>query len=258
VLFSFRSQADVERWHVVTDAYFGGRSDATLALSASGDAAVFSGRCSTAADADADLRRAGYCCAASKVLALGDYLDLEHYSHLVYRVRGDGRRYIANLRVDNMTGSGGDVWQAPLAPPAGAWATVRIPFEAFVMTHRGQLVQRRFPLARSSIISLGVAVSVADDDVDDGVEAEGDGVVAVVQEGEAAAAAAKDGAAVEAASARGGGSGEEAAAAVGVGGGDESGDDDADDDVAAAAGDFFELEVAEIRAEGRTFTGGGA
>jgi hypothetical protein len=60
-MFRFENPADLERWHVSTDAYFGGRSRASLDLAAAAAAgsdddtqrsttafATFSGRCSTA------------------------------------------------------------------------------------------------------------------------------------------------------------------------------------------------------------------
>lgn len=45
---------------------------------------------------------------------LGQYLDTEACNALTFRVRGDGRKYIANLRTANwVIGEGGhDVWQA--------------------------------------------------------------------------------------------------------------------------------------------------
>jgi hypothetical protein len=79
-------------------------------------AAEFSGRCTLEQEPDADIKRAGYCVAASQVRHIGDYHDLSGFSHLVYRVKGDGRTYIANVRVDSLVGTGGDVWQAPFRP----------------------------------------------------------------------------------------------------------------------------------------------
>lgn len=79
-------------------------------------AAEFSGRCTLDQEADADIKRAGYCVASSKVEYIADYFDLSGFSHLVYSVKGDGRTYIANVRVDSMAGTGGDVWQAPFRP----------------------------------------------------------------------------------------------------------------------------------------------
>lgn len=76
-------------------------------------AAEFSGRCSSELPEDADMKRAGYCVASSKVQHIGDYFDLSGFSRLVYTVKGDGRTYLANVRIDSLAGTGGDVWQAP-------------------------------------------------------------------------------------------------------------------------------------------------
>ena len=50
---------------------------------------------------------------SAQVTAIGEVYDLDQYSGLQYRIRGDGRTYIANLRLDNFTGQATDVWQVP-------------------------------------------------------------------------------------------------------------------------------------------------
>lgn len=44
----------------------------------------------------------------------GGRLDLEDFDTLVYRLRGDGRKYIASLRTENwiVDSRSQDVWQA--------------------------------------------------------------------------------------------------------------------------------------------------
>lgn len=44
----------------------------------------------------------------------GDFDGLDEYNALVFRVFGDGRKYIANIRTDNWItgGTSHDVWQA--------------------------------------------------------------------------------------------------------------------------------------------------
>lgn len=84
-----------------------------MCMPSSLQAAEFSGRCTLEQSDDADLKRAGYCVASSKVQHIGDYFDLSGYSQLVYNVKGDGRTYLANVRVDSLAGTGGDIWQAP-------------------------------------------------------------------------------------------------------------------------------------------------
>lgn len=60
-----------------------------------------------------------FCHAAVSESALGvqetgEQLDIDEYDHLVFRVHGDGRKYIANLRTENwlVGGRSHDVWQA--------------------------------------------------------------------------------------------------------------------------------------------------
>lgn len=104
---------------------------------------MFRGHYSTEQDDDADMKRAGYCVAASKVngattvaywqsrmytsclrvmpvvmqvMSYSDYFDIERHTHLIYTVKGDGHTYVANVRTDSLSGSGGDVWQAPFTP----------------------------------------------------------------------------------------------------------------------------------------------
>lgn len=148
-LFTFNSPKVVEKWHVFTDAYFGGRSQASFTYNADEQvgqaanntpqhyaappththtqmmpmlsvgppalqAAEFSGRVTLEQDEDADIKRAGYCVASSKVTHIADYFDLSGCTHLVLNLKGDGRTYIANVRTDSIAGTGGDVWQAPI------------------------------------------------------------------------------------------------------------------------------------------------
>lgn len=236
-MFRFETPQDLDRWHVSTDAYFGGRSRASLRLGGGGGGgaegavseeqqqqqptattfATFSGQCSTAptlaqaqalkrakqvkqqqqadqaaaakpdqasstaaksgssgaqksrsqlshTSSNAEISRAGYAVAASKVFDLADPFDLSSYSHLVYTVRGDGGRYLASLRTDSVGGGGGDVWQAPFSAPRGQWADVRVPLGAFALTHRGKLVERRLPLRADRVLSLGLSFAAAAQD----------------------------------------------------------------------------------------------
>uniref|UniRef100_A0A383WGC5 NADH:ubiquinone oxidoreductase intermediate-associated protein 30 domain-containing protein n=1 Tax=Tetradesmus obliquus TaxID=3088 RepID=A0A383WGC5_TETOB len=159
VLYSFNSQKVVDQWHVFTDSFFGGKSEASLTFNQAEQAAEFSGRCTLEQQEDADIKRAGYCVAASQVRRIGDYHDLSGFSHLVYNVKGDGRAYVANVRIDSMAGTGGDVWQAPFRPRAGVWSEVLIPIDSLTLTFQGQLVERKLEFQADKVISLGVSVS---------------------------------------------------------------------------------------------------
>eukprot|EP00775_Hariotina_reticulata_P010347 gene10347-10504_t len=161
VLFNFTSQRVVDKWHVFTDASFGGKSQASISYNQQEQAAEFSGRVTLDQEEDADIKRAGYCVANSQVQYVGDYYDLSGVSHLVYTVKGDGRMYIANVRTDSIVGTGGDLWQAPFKTSAGKWSQVSIPIDSLALTYQGQLVQQKLEFQADKVISVGVAVSAA-------------------------------------------------------------------------------------------------
>lgn len=163
VLFQFNDVKAVQRFKVYSDSSFGGSSTAVFGLNKASDAAIFSGTYSTELGPDADVVRAGYCGITSKVLRANSYYNLEQYDALVYTVKGDGQKYIANLRVGGMFPDGGDIWQAPFQPRSGEWEQVYIPFEAFAPSRGGRLLARKLPLARTNILSFGIAITATTD-----------------------------------------------------------------------------------------------
>lgn len=64
------------------------------------------------------LKKSGFVSMTGRTDSLSPYIDLESYQSLIYRVRGDGRTYLANLRTDNWVTGGDsnseDIWQAVL------------------------------------------------------------------------------------------------------------------------------------------------
>ena len=93
------------------------------------------------------------------------YLDLSDFGSLVFRVKGDGRPYLANLRTDNwVVGEGGDdLWQAVLPVKAGGWQEIEIPFVNFLLTWRGRVVEEQMELNSGRITSLGIALAGRED-----------------------------------------------------------------------------------------------
>eukprot|EP00951_Prasinocladus_malaysianus_P039560 scaffold444737_cov47-Prasinocladus_malaysianus.AAC.2 len=100
--------------------------------------AVFSGHYSTELKEDAQIKRSGF--VGMSTMVTGDYTDLEGFESLTYRVRGDGRKYIANLRTDNwlLGEQSDDAWQAFLHTRNGEWEEIEIPLSHYVLTYRGQ------------------------------------------------------------------------------------------------------------------------
>jgi len=59
------------------------------------------------------LKRSGFAGMSSRARP-DEYIDLDDFHSLVFRVKGDGRKYLANIRTDNWVvgESAEDVWQA--------------------------------------------------------------------------------------------------------------------------------------------------
>jgi len=71
-------------------------------------------------------------------------------------VRGDGRRYRLSLFV--VDGFDAASYQAALEPPAGRWATVELPLEAFEARLRGRAVPGAPPLDPARVRQVGLLV----------------------------------------------------------------------------------------------------
>ena len=122
--------------------------------------------CGVPASASARLRRSGFAGARTKPLEKtfmnpDPSMDFDAFDALSYRVRGDGRSYIASVRTENwMTGDGAeDAWQRVFSPPAGEWADVVIPIESFTQTHRGRVMFDHERMSANRVVFLGLAVA---------------------------------------------------------------------------------------------------
>lgn len=165
-LYSFVSSTDIAKWEVFTDEEYGGCSTASLEQLPEGETgAKFHGELSKDIERRGNarkLRRSGFC--GMRTLPADDFLDLEPYEELVFRVRGDGRPYIASLRTENWSsypGSPPDIWQAFVFAPPGEWTDVHVDMKRFLLTWRGRVVQQPREMSKKRILSLGLSVGVA-------------------------------------------------------------------------------------------------
>ena len=88
-------------------------------------------------------------------------LGWENYSHLVLRVRGDGRSYILNLHQEaEFDLAWNDLWKFPLYTRGGPyWQTVTIPFSKFFFTYKGYQQDDVFPVPQAHIVALGITLA---------------------------------------------------------------------------------------------------
>lgn len=88
-------------------------------------------------------------------------MDFDAFDALSYRVRGDGRAYIASLRTENWLtdDTSRDVWQCAFQPPAGEWVDVVIPIEAFTQTYRGRAIHDHARMSANRVVYAGISVA---------------------------------------------------------------------------------------------------
>lgn len=75
---------------------------------------------------------------------------------LLLEVRGDGKRYKLNLRMED--GLDGINYQTAFQPPAGEWSAITLPLTAFAPTFRGRMLTDAPPLDASKVQHIGLMI----------------------------------------------------------------------------------------------------
>lgn len=155
----------LDPWLIVCDKdYNEGYSTCKLELTSEGKA-IFSGNLDYRVPKDGKIHNAGYCALRTarfrKSFKRETNLNWEHYTHLVMRVRGDGRIYMINI------GNKGfydlrwnDLYNYVLFTRGGPyWQFVKIPFSKFFLSNHGRVQDSQFPLPLDNITSFGIIAS---------------------------------------------------------------------------------------------------
>ncbi|KAI3426304.1 hypothetical protein D9Q98_008677 [Chlorella vulgaris] len=163
MLYQFKVPEDLDQWTAFSDSEVGGQSTAALqAAEEPPGTATLTGVFSTEVGEGAHerLRRSGYAGITTKPSQDGP-LDLEDFDTLVFRVRGDGRQYIASIRCENwlVDTRSFDVWQAFLFARKGEWTEVEVPMHRFLLTWKGKVVEEVVELNAKRITSLGISLA---------------------------------------------------------------------------------------------------
>jgi len=189
VVFSFATSGDRERWTTFGDFEHGGASTCELDVGdkeqvttseAEQSERFIAERFSTlrgvlsseipgerAERLGSKLRRSGFAGVRTKpltpTLTVPDpTMDLDAYDALSYRVRGDGRQYIASVVTENwMTETTSeDAWLASFQPPPNEWVDIVIPIEAFTQTYRGRaILGEHSRMSANRVVRLGITVA---------------------------------------------------------------------------------------------------
>ncbi|XP_011861947.1 PREDICTED: probable complex I intermediate-associated protein 30, mitochondrial [Vollenhovia emeryi] len=154
----------LDQWVVMCDSdYNEGFSTAKLALSSNGTG-VFSGVLSTQLPKDGKVKYAGYCNITSipkrRSFKREVYHDWTRYTHLVLRVRGDGRCYMLTISTRGIFDlTWNDVYHYVLHTRGGPyWQYVRVPFSKFVFSSKGSLQDNQPPIELHEVTNFGISL----------------------------------------------------------------------------------------------------
>lgn len=157
----------LDQWVLTCDSdYEEGYSTAKLEMSSTGTG-IFSGILSTRLPKDGKIKFAGYCNITTVPKYKSFKREVRHnwteYTHLIFRVRGDGRCYAVNLNTSGIHDlTWNDMYQYVLHTRGGPyWQLIKIPFSKFVFSSKGRVQDRQPPIELHEIKSLGI--TLADD-----------------------------------------------------------------------------------------------
>jgi len=167
-LWTFNSKEVLSKFDTVCDTdHHEGFSKCELVMSPTGKG-LFQGFVNTTPPKDGRVKYSGYCVMKSKDLGKSfrriSHMNWEYYSHLVMRVRGDGRTYVVNLSTAGFYDiTWNDVYHYVLFTRGGPyWQNVKIPFSKFVCGSKGRLQDYQDPVPLDNISSFGIAAAKID------------------------------------------------------------------------------------------------
>jgi monofunctional biosynthetic peptidoglycan transglycosylase len=133
-----------ERWYPINDGVMGGASSGALVPSDQGTA-LFAGCVSLE-------NNGGF----ASVRCRPQAFDISPFEALALWVRGDGKRYKLNIRLDDF--QDGIQYQAGFVAPADEWTLVRLPLLGFEATFRGRKLGAG-PFDPARVRTLGLMIS---------------------------------------------------------------------------------------------------
>lgn len=159
ILWDFSDKESLEKWTLITDEQFGGKSTAEFVQSPGGKA-VFRGNLSTELPQATSVKYSGMCAIRAQPHRdwKGDVTanDVTDYDGIVMRVRGDGRTYALNVQTQSIRDD--DIHQSFFHTRGGPlWETVKVPFTKFVLTNAGYLQDQQMAFPRIRTLGFTLA-----------------------------------------------------------------------------------------------------
>ena len=144
-IFDFADQGQVDQWVAVNDNVMGGLSDG-VASACKDSCLLFSGSISLE-------NNGGF----SSIRTLSADFGLAGYTGIAIRVKGDGRSYQFRLRRDRNID--GVAFKQEFSTIADTWVEIKLPFDAFLPTYRGRVLEEVEALDAVQIQQLGFLIA---------------------------------------------------------------------------------------------------
>lgn len=163
--WELRSPKHLEQWVTTCDSDHGeGFSSCSLTINGRGFG-HFTGILDTTVPKDGRIKRSGYCSIRTlrkrKSFQRDDYWDWCPYTHLVLRVRGDGRSYMMNIATcgyfDQLWN---DMYHYILYTRGGPyWQITKVPFSKFFFSSKGRIQDIQGPMPLDKISNFGITAA---------------------------------------------------------------------------------------------------
>jgi monofunctional biosynthetic peptidoglycan transglycosylase len=144
-VFNFKDNKQADQWIAVNDNVMGGLSDGKAYLSED-SCLIFSGLISLE-------NNGGF----SSIRTLPQDFELSDYKGIRIRIMGDGRKYQFRLR-DNRNFDG-VAFKQEFQTTANTWIEIDLPFESFLPSYRGRILQDVQPVVATEIRQMGFLIA---------------------------------------------------------------------------------------------------
>ncbi|XP_046402284.1 complex I intermediate-associated protein 30, mitochondrial [Ischnura elegans] len=164
ICWQFGSPEALSQWVTSSDSdHNQGQSTCELIRSNAGKG-LFQGNLCVDPPKDGRVKKAGYCnmrtIRVQKSFKRDSFHDWTMYTHLVMRIRGDGRPYLLNISTAGYYDLfWNDIYSYALFTRGGPyWQVSKIPFSKFFLSSKGRIQDKQAPLALDRVSHLGITM----------------------------------------------------------------------------------------------------
>ncbi|XP_076464014.1 complex I intermediate-associated protein 30, mitochondrial-like [Babylonia areolata] len=159
-VWNFHGREKVDAWKVTADSdNKQGFSQANFVFSQN-RTGLFYGHLSRQVPKDGVTKRAGYCSIRSPTKYPEDVHDWSSFTHLLLKIRGDGRTYMLVISMKrHFDVYWHDQYHYALFTQGGPyWQTAKVPFSKFYATSKGRIQDKQAPIQLDQVSHLGITL----------------------------------------------------------------------------------------------------